>query len=233
MRALSAASELWGAFITPPILQKKLLNRDCLARRSDFLRQRQFTPAVAEFRLGLLFIQFLRQREAARHLAEAALGMQYPFAFGRFLLALDLGRKRHLRAVDRHMDVFLLHPGQICDNLIGAVFLGHIHLQPGSLESSPRVIGHRAHEKSPEQIVHHVVERIVLRYVGHACLLLKVPVSKMGARYRVSSPLSSSPQTPDFRGQIESLRPYRLRYASLQLRNPEAAEDAVQEALLA
>ena len=55
----------------------------------------------------------------------------------------------------------------------------------------------------------------------------------MGARYRVSSPLSSSPQTPDFRGQIESLRPYLLRYASLQLRHPEAAEDAVQEALLA
>ena len=58
-------------------------------------------------------------------------------------------------------------------------------------------------------------------------------MSKMGARYRVSSPLSSSPQTPDFRGQIERLRGYLLRYAGLQLRNPEAAEDAVQEALLA
>jgi len=55
----------------------------------------------------------------------------------------------------------------------------------------------------------------------------------MGARYRVSSPLSSSPQTPDFRGQIERLRGYLLRYAGLQLRNPEAAEDAVQETLLA
>ncbi len=40
-------------------------------------------------------------------------------------------------------------------------------------------------------------------------------------------------QTPDFRGQIERLRAYLLRYASLQLRNPEAAEDAVQETLLA
>ncbi len=37
----------------------------------------------------------------------------------------------------------------------------------------------------------------------------------------------------DFRTQIENLRPYLLRYATLQLRNPEAAEDAVQEALLA
>ncbi|MBI1942157.1 MAG: sigma-70 family RNA polymerase sigma factor [Betaproteobacteria bacterium] len=37
----------------------------------------------------------------------------------------------------------------------------------------------------------------------------------------------------DFRTQVESLRPYLLRYAGLQLRNAEAAEDAVQEALLA
>ncbi len=37
----------------------------------------------------------------------------------------------------------------------------------------------------------------------------------------------------DFRSQVESLRPYLLRYATLQLRNPEAAEDAVQEALVA
>ena len=36
-----------------------------------------------------------------------------------------------------------------------------------------------------------------------------------------------------FRADIEALRPYLLRYASLQLRNREAAEDAVQEALLA
>ena len=38
---------------------------------------------------------------------------------------------------------------------------------------------------------------------------------------------------PDFRSQIEALRPYLIRYASLQLRNREAAEDAVQETLLA
>src|ERR1051325_2121255 len=38
---------------------------------------------------------------------------------------------------------------------------------------------------------------------------------------------------PDFRSQIEALRPYLIRYASLQLRNREAAEDAVQEPLLA
>jgi RNA polymerase sigma-70 factor (ECF subfamily) len=41
-----------------------------------------------------------------------------------------------------------------------------------------------------------------------------------------------TPPAP-FPVQIESLRPYLLRYATLQLRNPEAAEDAVQEALLA
>jgi RNA polymerase sigma-70 factor (ECF subfamily) len=37
----------------------------------------------------------------------------------------------------------------------------------------------------------------------------------------------------EFRDEIEAQRPYLLRYASLQLRNREAAEDAVQETLLA
>ena len=37
----------------------------------------------------------------------------------------------------------------------------------------------------------------------------------------------------DFRKQLEALRPYLLRYASLQLRDTSAAEDAVQEALVA
>ncbi|MFN2645363.1 MAG: sigma-70 family RNA polymerase sigma factor [Burkholderiales bacterium] len=37
----------------------------------------------------------------------------------------------------------------------------------------------------------------------------------------------------DFRAQLEALRPYLLRYASLQLRNAEAAEDAVQDTLVA
>ena len=37
----------------------------------------------------------------------------------------------------------------------------------------------------------------------------------------------------DFRARIEALRPYLMRFASLQLRDAAAAEDAVQEALLA
>src|SRR5574339_481352 len=37
----------------------------------------------------------------------------------------------------------------------------------------------------------------------------------------------------DFRKQIEALRPYLLRFAGLQLRDTAAAEDAVQEALVA
>ena len=41
------------------------------------------------------------------------------------------------------------------------------------------------------------------------------------------------PPRADFRSQIEALRPYLLRFASLQLRDAAAAEDAVQEALLA
>jgi RNA polymerase sigma-70 factor (ECF subfamily) len=37
----------------------------------------------------------------------------------------------------------------------------------------------------------------------------------------------------DFRSRLESERAYLLRYASLQLRDPHAAEDAVQETLVA
>ena len=37
----------------------------------------------------------------------------------------------------------------------------------------------------------------------------------------------------DFRSQVESQRPYLVRYARLQLRDAAAAEDAVQETLLA
>jgi RNA polymerase sigma-70 factor (ECF subfamily) len=37
----------------------------------------------------------------------------------------------------------------------------------------------------------------------------------------------------DFRAEVETLRPYLLRYASVQLRNADAAEDVVQETLLA
>ena len=40
-------------------------------------------------------------------------------------------------------------------------------------------------------------------------------------------------EADDFRSQIEALRPYLMRFASLQLRDSAAAEDAVQEALLA
>jgi RNA polymerase sigma-70 factor, ECF subfamily len=39
--------------------------------------------------------------------------------------------------------------------------------------------------------------------------------------------------TDEFEAEVEALRPYLLRYASLQLRNPDAAEDVVQETLLA
>src|SRR5262245_239465 len=45
--------------------------------------------------------------------------------------------------------------------------------------------------------------------------------------------MAASPYMSAFRTQVESERAYLLRYASLQLRDPAAAEDAVQETLLA
>ena len=55
----------------------------------------------------------------------------------------------------------------------------------------------------------------------------------MGARRPVSSLLTSPAEPADIQAQIENLRPYLLRYATLQLRDASAAEDAVQDALLA
>jgi RNA polymerase sigma-70 factor (ECF subfamily) len=156
--------------------------------------------------------------------------MQHALAFGDFPLAPDFGRQRHLRAVDRHLDVFLLHPGQIGGDQIGAIPLAHVHLQPGCLERAPGVVGHRAHEEAAEQVVHNVIERIKSRNVGHESLLSKSVRLKWGYQNRIQAPLSSA---ADFRTQVEALRPYLLRYATLQLRDAAAAEDAVQEALLA
>src|SRR5215208_1123495 len=92
MRAFSAArglceeGEMRGAFMrTPPILPKKLLDGDLLARCRGLLRQRQLEHAVAELGFGPGLVHFLRQREAARHLAERALGMQHALVLGHFL----------------------------------------------------------------------------------------------------------------------------------------------------
>src|SRR5258708_1857332 len=135
MRAFSAAWASWlaGAFMVRPILQNKtgpgspvpsrtgpalpapfdyrrlLLDCDRLARRRGLLRQRQFEHTVAELRLGFRLIQLLRQREAARHLAEHALAVQHALAFGGFLLALDFRCERQLSAVDVDVNVFFLH----------------------------------------------------------------------------------------------------------------------------
>ena len=55
----------------------------------------------------------------------------------------------------------------------------------------------------------------------------------MGSQLPDSSPLPTPAEPANFRTQVESLRPYLLRYAALQLRDAAAAEDAVQDALLA
>ena len=49
----------------------------------------------------------------------------------------------------------------------------------------------------------------------------------------IGADLYSPAVSRDFRAEVEALRPYLLRYASLQLRNADAAEDAVQETLVA
>src|SRR5688572_529292 len=108
MRAFSAASGLWlnGAFMLGAFYKQKasiparnprtpafraadcaLLDRDLLALRRGLLGQRQLENAVLELGAGLGLVDFLRQREAARHLAEDALAVQHALVLGDFLLA--------------------------------------------------------------------------------------------------------------------------------------------------
>src|SRR5574340_1391318 len=110
MRAFSAACGLWlkGAFISARfykqkgpevarpslrLIKRRLLNRDLLALRRGLLRQRELEHAVAVLRFGLGFVDLLRQREAAAHLAERALGVQDSLVLRHFLLALHFGRQ--------------------------------------------------------------------------------------------------------------------------------------------
>jgi hypothetical protein len=58
-------------------------------------------------------------------------------------------------------------PRQVGGHLIGAVFLGHFHLQARQVVARTGVITHRAHEKPLEQVIHNVIERIKSRDVGH------------------------------------------------------------------
>src|SRR5262245_35991425 len=45
--------------------------------------------------------------------------------------------------------------------------------------------------------------------------------------------MPASPASSDFRSQVEGMRAYLVRYASLQLRDADAAQDVVQDTLLA
>jgi len=79
----------------------------CLGR--GLLRQYQFEHAVGVFGAYLRFIDFLRQLEAARNLAEIALGTQHAFAFPDILLLAPLGADRDDGAIDGDMDVLLFY----------------------------------------------------------------------------------------------------------------------------
>src|SRR5207237_7356298 len=78
-------------------LAPALLHADLAAGRGGFLGQAQLEHALRIFRLGLRLVDFLRQREAARGLAEVALDAQPLVAFLR-LAAPGLGRNRHFVA---------------------------------------------------------------------------------------------------------------------------------------
>src|SRR5882762_2596657 len=186
MRAFSAACGLWlkGAFIPGAfyktkgpavgrpcgtLLRQGLLDADLLARGCLLLRQRQLEHAVVVLGLGLRLVHFLRQREAARDLAERALGVEHALVLRDFLLPLDVSGQRYLRAVDGDLDVFLADARDLGGDNVGAVFLGHVHLHAGQLDAP--FDGEGTHQKALEQIVDQLVERIESGNVCHLLLL--------------------------------------------------------------
>src|SRR5207302_9411884 len=248
MRAFSAACGLWlkGAFIPGDSTKQKgrrwagparlccgedLLDADLLARGCLLLRQRQLKHAIVVLALGLRLVHFLRQREAARDLAEHALGVEHALVLRDFLLPPDISGQRDFRAVDADLDVLLLDARDLGGDDVGAVFLGHVHLHAGQLGAPFQ--GEGTHQKALEQVIDQLVERLES---GNACHwlspILKLPALYLGAAPPVSRALESLAMS-DFRTQVERERPYLLRYAALQLRDRHTAEDAVQETLLA
>ena len=91
--------------------------------------------------------------------------MQHALAFGRLFFALDLGRQRHLSAVDRQLDVLLLHARQFGMHEVGAIPFSDVHLDAGNrLEAlAPVRIRDRAHQEALEQVVDQVAEVVRAR----------------------------------------------------------------------
>src|SRR5438067_2451266 len=145
---------------------RRLLDGNLLALRRRLLRQRELQHAVAEFRLGFRLVDLLRQGEGAARLAEDALGVQHAFVLRRLALALHLGGERHLRAVDRHLDVFFLHAGQLRGHRIGAVTLRDVDLHAGQ-RLVTALIGQGADQEALEQVVDQLVEGVEPLHARH------------------------------------------------------------------
>ena len=135
---------------------RQLLDCQFLGRRGRLFRQGQFQHAIAVPGLGLGVVHFVRQREAARHLAVVTLGTQHLLALFLFLFHFRFGADRDLVAFDADVDVFLLHPRDISVHRIGVVVLLQVHLD---LHLRLAFEGDRAHEEALEQVV-EVAERI-------------------------------------------------------------------------
>src|SRR3954462_1220450 len=190
-RAFSAASGfgLGGAFIAadskhkgphvadagPSVAARKnLLDRDLLPLRRGFLGQRELQHAVAEFGFGFRLVYFLRQREAASHLAEGALRVQHALVLRDLALALHFGRQRDLGAVDGDLDVVLLHAGQLRRHDVRAVALDDIDLGAGKSGLTAAVIGQGPDQEALEQVIDQLVEGVEPLHARHGAISLSL-----------------------------------------------------------
>src|SRR5208282_555716 len=105
-----------------------LLDRDLLRAGHLFLGQRELDHAVCVLGLGLVLIDVMAQRKAAKLAAIIAFAADNLLAPLLFLFLLHFGADRYLVAIDRYFDVLLLHARDFRVYPIGLVVLGKVHL---------------------------------------------------------------------------------------------------------
>src|SRR5690349_13519772 len=141
-------------------MSSPLLDRDLFRGRRLALGQRQFEHALVVPRFGARRVEVALQRERAVLVAVVTLAANDLLALLLLGLLLHLGADRDLVAVDRHLDVVLVHARHLGLDAKRPLVLGDVH-------AHLRLLGQVAQERArnAERFV-EVAERVVPRQLA-------------------------------------------------------------------
>src|SRR3989475_1758150 len=105
-----------------------LLDCQPFPRHRGLLDQLELEDTVVVFGLARRLVQLRRQHKATIDVAEIPLVAQHPIAFFLFPCLLNFGRDSDLVALDRDVDVFLLHARHFGMEQVTVLGFGHVHL---------------------------------------------------------------------------------------------------------